>query len=80
MQTAFLGEGSEMDYKVSHLFADDFKYNRFNLSTAYTEDSYTRAETLKMATSRRRLHERVHNLNKLSPVWVTIIPGDLDNL
>ena len=72
MQTAFLGEGSEMQYEVSGLFADDFKYNRFNVTGAVSPASVRQAKALQVVASRRRLHERepFH-----SGEWVDIIKG-----
>ena len=79
MQTAFLGAGRDMDYVVSDLFADDFKFNRYQLSNHLTAAG-TGQSTIpapKKASTRRRLIERsVRN----EPVWLSIVEGDFDPL
>ena len=56
LQEAFLGEGEQNDYKVSGLFADDFKFNL-----------YGEPVPKKMAISRRLLMEGASGQE-----WITL--------
>ena len=86
MQDAFLGEGIDTDYMVSSLFADDFKFNRFNQSNPVLRSGTVTARlpAPKIAASRRLQQNRADpqqtwislqgGFASQQPTWISIIP------
>lgn len=68
MQAAFLGEGLDTDYMVSDLFAHDFKYNRFNLTSPKADKPLGKDPKPKVYASRRRLDQRNFHIK---PEWLS---------